>query len=181
MIEPSPGSKAVSPPPCPLRTAHATCTARRSSITNAQEGARSQDRDERTAQGPCISMQARACPWPLVTRGSPLSTCPMCRFVTISRPVTPAGNLHPCGSGQRMPPSPYHDSTACASSRLFSLHSHLPALRRDDSWVATRAIQACHVPHVPPPDRLRTPLDTGWDDGCVGLPFKRTDLPTRPL
>ncbi len=176
-----PGSKAVSPPPCPLRTAHATCTARRSSITNAQEGARSQDRDERTAQGPCISMQARACPWPLVTRGSPLSTGPMCRFVTISRPVTPAGSLHPCGSGRRLHPYPYHDSTAFAFSRIFYLHSHFPSLRTDDSWVPKRALQAYHVPRVRQTDRVRTPLYTGWVYECVGSPFIRTYLPTMPF
>ena len=30
-------------------------------------------------------------------------------------------------------------------------------------------------------DRVRTPLYTGWVDGCVGLPLKLADLPTMPF
>ena len=51
---PPPGNMAVLPPPRPIRTAHATFTARRSSITNVLERTRSSDRNERTSQGPGI-------------------------------------------------------------------------------------------------------------------------------
>src|SRR5258707_8660697 len=47
-----PGSQARSPSPSPLRTTHATFTARRSSLTHAPERARSSDRDDSPAQGP---------------------------------------------------------------------------------------------------------------------------------
>ena len=105
----------------------------------------------------------------------------MFRCAKGSRPVTPAGSLHPCGSGRRLHPYPYHDSTAFAFSRIFYLHSHFPSLRTDDSWVPKRALQAYHVPRVLQTDRVRMPLYTGRVNGCVGSPLPLTDLPSVPF
>jgi hypothetical protein len=78
-------------------------------------------------------------------------------------------------------PYPHHYRTAFACSRVFYLHGEHPSLRLDSSRLAARAVQAYHVPRVPHRDRLRTPLYTGWVDGCVGLPLKLTNLPTMPF
>jgi hypothetical protein len=68
------------------------------------------------------------------------------------------------------------------------LQHHLPAppfftltsdrLHLPEHCTQRRGIQAYHVPQVLQIDRVRAPLYTDWDDGCVGLPSKLTDLPS---
>ena len=74
MSEMLPGSKAVSPPPRPLRTQHATFTALRSSLTNApcgnarRQGISPPPLDDSPAQGPYLLPGPRT----PVARGDPL-------------------------------------------------------------------------------------------------------------
>ena len=102
------------------------------------------------------------------------------------RPVTPAGSQPPGGAGSHLPPYPRHYSVAFASSCVPYRLRLLPCLRAGDSGdvrlaLPQRARPAYHVSRVAPTSRVRMPLYTGRVNGCVGSPFKLTDLPSVPL
>ncbi len=107
-------------------------------------------------------------------------------MLRLLRPVTPAGSQPPCGVGHSVSPYPRHDSGALAVSRIPYRFRRVPCLRVGDSRglgcaLPRRAHPAYHVPRGSPTRRVRMPLYTGRVNGCVGVPFKRTDLPSRPL
>jgi hypothetical protein len=78
-------------------------------------------------------------------------------------------------------PSPHHYRTAFACSRVFYLHDASPSLTVGLLLHTKRVVQAYHVPQVPPIERVRMPLYTGWVYGCVGSPLILAYLPTMPF
>jgi hypothetical protein len=123
--------------------------------------------------------------WPLVAQGYPLYTCPVLRFAKASRPVTPAGSLHPFGAGPRLRPYPPHYRTAFACSRICYLH-HLPLslpsgysldvrVAQPREWYRLTTFREFHR------SASDASVYTGWVFGCVGLPLKLTDRPTMPF
>lgn len=106
----------------------------------------------------------------------------MLRFAKVSPPVTPAGSLPPCGSGQSLNPYPFHYRLAFASSRLFYL-PHTSAFLTVGllGAFASRVIQADHVSQGVPLNGGRAPLSTGEDSTCVGQPLTSPDPASPPL